>query len=405
MKILGIIAEYNPFHTGHARQLEIALRETGADAVIAVMSGNFVQRGEPAVFDKTVRTNLALLGGADAVFEMPAPFSCAAAGDFALYGVSLLDALGADILCFGSECGDLALLEPAAEILADEPEPYRESLRASLKEGNTWPVARENALAGLLPYSPEKTAEILGAPNNILGLEYLAALRKLGSRMTPFTHRREGSGYHADTLPEEASFASATALRKHLLSGNLKDALFFLPPGSESVIRPEPRISADDFSQLLSYRILEKHIPPAFIDGFDDALSERLLGAEPDYLSFSERVSALRTRNYTESRVRRALIRLLLNIRKDDMASWKEILPAYARILGFRRGSSHVLSEIKNRAAVPLVTKTADAKFLLSGPALALFEKEVEAGHIYQTVRAQKGYAFRNAYREGPVII
>ena len=419
-KIVGIIAEYNPFHTGHARQIQIAREEAGADCVIAVMSETFVQRGEPAVFDKYIRTRMALLGGADIVLGIPAPFSCAAAGDFALFGVSLLDALGADVLCFGSESGNLESLSFVADVLAKEPPAYRESLKQAMKAGKTFPEARAAAIRSCLslpsaqasdgaqPFSSreeEKLQMLLSSPNNILGIEYLLALRKLGSSVTPFTHLREGSGYHSAKVPGEGAFASATALRHSLRSGITAEILSFLPDGASEVIKDEPALAADDLSGLLDFLLLRGDLSPEDTEGFDTALSDRLRGMEPGALSFTARAEYLKTRNYTETRVRRALIHLLLNIRKEDMARWKSHLPGYARILGFRKASSPFLSEIRKRAAVPLVTKTADAKSLLSPDALSLFEKETAAAHIYQTLRSRRGPAFKNEYRQGPVIL
>ena len=403
MKILGITAEYNPFHTGHEEQIQIARREAGADCVIAVMSASFVQRGEPAVYDKYVRTKLALLGGADIVFELPAPFSAAAAGDFAAAGVSLLESLGADILCFGSECGSLEDLSAPAEVLSEEPPEFRSHLQALLKEGKPFPEARAEALSSIL--SREDISALLKAPNNILGLEYLLAMKKINSRMAAFTHRRKGADYHQGVLPEETSFASATALRSCLLAGEPEKALPFLPKEAEQVLHGERPLCADDFSLLLDYTLLRGLPSTDDIEGFDQSLSDRLRGMEPEAMSFSERVLRLKSKNYTETRIRRALLHLLLGIRKEDVALWKENLPGYGRILGFRKEAAPFLKEIKKRAAVPLIAKTADAKSLLSPAAYSLFEKEVEAAHIYQTVRAGKGLPFRNEYRQGPVIL
>ena len=295
MKILGITAEYNPFHTGHEEQIQIARREAGADCVIAVMSASFVQRGEPAVYDKYVRTKLALLGGADIVFELPAPFSAAAAGDFAAAGVSLLESLGTDILCFGSECGSLEDLSAPAEVLSEEPPAFRSHLQALLKEGKPFPEARAEALSSIL--SREDISALLKAPNNILGLEYLLAMKKINSRMAAFTHRRKGADYHQGVLPEETFFASATALRSCLLAGEPEMALPFLPKEAEQVLHGERPLCADDFSLLLDYTLLRGLPSTDVIEGFDQSLSDRLRGMEPEAMSFSERVLRLKSKN------------------------------------------------------------------------------------------------------------
>ena len=191
MKTVGIIAEYNPFHSGHQYQIAMARRLTGADFVVVVMSGDFVQRGEPAVFDKYTRTAMALEGGADLVLEMPVRFATSSAEDFAACGVALLDRLGlTDVLCFGSELGRLDLLEQAAGILAAEPEAFRQTLRQGLAAGMSFPKAREAALVreleacGLKEAGQDDWQKVLSSPNNILGIEDLKALKRRGSRVS-----------------------------------------------------------------------------------------------------------------------------------------------------------------------------------------------------------------------------
>lgn len=192
IKTAGIIAEYNPFHNGHQYQIEEIRRQTGADFVIAAMSGDFVQRGEPAIFDKYTRTRMALCGGADLVVELPALFATSSAEDFAACGVSLLGSLGTDFLCFGSESGNLSHLQKAAEILSEESAIWQPLLQTYLKQGETYPSARSLAVAELT--GDPGLSTLLATPNNILAVEYLKALKQQRSSMIPVTIRRRGCG-------------------------------------------------------------------------------------------------------------------------------------------------------------------------------------------------------------------
>ena len=227
MKVVGIIAEYNPFHRGHEYQIRYAKETLGADYVVIAMSGDFVQRGAPALMEKHVRAEMALLGGADLVLEMPVQTATASAEGFATGGVSLLDGLGViDELCFGSECGDTEILMDVAEILVKEPYEYRDLLQQNLRAGMSFPAARSSALIGYiqekiasglntLGTSSEYIGLVLSSPNNILGIEYCKALLRLNSRIIPHALLRKGSGYH-DTdfsLLSDDKFPSASGIR------------------------------------------------------------------------------------------------------------------------------------------------------------------------------------------------
>ena len=221
MKITGIIAEYNPFHNGHAYQLEFA--KTFSDAVIVVMSGSFVQRGDVAIFDKYSRTKAALNHGADIVFELPVVFSMSVAERFAFGGVSILDSLNVvDFLLFGSECGDIDALKAGAKLLEYEPVEVSERIKNLMDEGFNFPKAREIAFSGLIPPA------LLSSPNNILGLEYIRKLYSLNSSITPVTQKRVGEGYHSKNLNSE--FISATAIRNAILNENYSYEPFLKSP-------------------------------------------------------------------------------------------------------------------------------------------------------------------------------
>ena len=405
MKIVGLITEYNPFHAGHLYHMQRARELTGADYCVVLMSGSFVQRGEPAIFDKYRRTKAALLAGADLVLEMPVAFSTASAHEFAAYGVALLSAIGVDAVVFGSECGQIEILKQAAYALNHESAEFQERLRKGLKAGLTYPQARAKALE-----MEDTWASVLTSPNNILGIEYLRAAEDLHSPMEFYTISRKGSGYHEDTLAD-ANFPSASAIRgiiRNSLSKD-KDLLDILASHLPAVTHPAYTgavpVFVDDFSELLNAAVLQMQATFSIAD-LSPELAARL--AKPPYfpLSFEERIQALKTRQLTYTRVSRALLHLVLGMREEDISRWKdEGYALYARILGFRRQSSPLLSCLHKKSSIPLITKMADAAQNLSPSALALLEQEVYASHLYQTVRMKRSGVFQNEYTEGLVFV
>ena len=427
MKIVGLITEYNPFHAGHLYHMQQARELTGADYCVVLMSGSFVQRGEPAIFDKYLRTKTALLAGADLVLEIPVAFSTASAHEFAAYGVALLSAIGVDAVVFGSECGQIEILKQAAYALNHESAEFQERLRKGLKAGLTYPQARAKALgetqaggtsvenvedfhANTDVTNSHIWSSILNSPNNILGIEYLRAAEDLHSPMEFYTISREGSGYHEDTLAD-ANFPSASAIRgiiRNSLSKD-KDLLDILASHLPAVTHPAYTgavpVFVDDFSGLLNATVLQMQATFSIAD-LSPELAARL--TKPPYfpLSFEERIQALKTRQLTYTRVSRALLHLVLGMREEDISRWKdEGYALYARILGFRRQSSPLLSCLHKKSSIPLITKMADAAQNLSPSALALLEQEVYASHLYQTVRIKRGGVFQNEYTEGLVFV
>ncbi|MEE0130545.1 MAG: nucleotidyltransferase family protein [Clostridium sp.] len=405
MKIVGLITEYNPFHAGHLYHMQQARELTGADYCVVLMSGSFVQRGEPAIFDKYLRTKTALLAGADLVLEIPVAFSTASAHEFAAYGVALLSAIGVDAVVFGSECGQIEILKQAAYALNHESAEFQERLRKGLNAGLTYPQARAKALE-----MEDTWASVLSSPNNILGIEYLRAAEDLHSPMKFYTISRKGSGYHEDTLAD-ANFPSASAIRgiiRNSLSKD-KDLLDILASHLPAVTHPAYTgavpVFVDDFSELLNAAVLQMQATFSIAD-LSPELAARL--AKPPYcpLSFEERIQALKTRQLTYTRVSRALLHLVLGMREEDISRWKdEGYALYARILGFRRQSSPLLSCLHKKSSIPLITKMADAAQNLSPSALALLEQEVYASHLYQTVRMKRSGVFQNEYTEGLVFV
>ena len=389
MRVNGIIAEYNPFHNGHLYQLKQSKEATGSDYTIVVMSGNFTQRGDVAFCEKHVRTRMALQSGADLVIELPAVYAVSSAWEFAFGGISILNSLGvADTVSFGSECGELEKLTQIAEILLDEPEEYRCILTRCLSEGMSFPAARDLAVGTFLKKSTEEMSEILSNPNNILGLEYLKALKTLHSSMRPYTVRRIESGYHDKTLGETIS--SATAIRKTLLQESdltlLQDQM---PESALSLLSYSGGEEYTKLNALLSGALYQKlywEQEQGFTSYLDvsAALSDRIRNRLVDFQDFDSFSLLLKTKEMTLTRIRRSLLHILLNIRARDLPGMQAPKPVpYARVLGFRKDAKPLLSEIKRHTSIPFITKPSDAGEQLDGDALLLFRQDIAISQFY----------------------
>lgn len=412
MKTVGIIAEYNPFHNGHAYQITKAKELTGADYVVAVMSGNFVQRGQPAVMEKSLRTEAALLCGADVVLELPVHYASASAEYFASGAVALLHKLGVvDALCFGSECGDIGRLSGLANVLLTEDETFKNLLTKRLKEGVSYPQARNDALCTVFPQLSDELS-LLKHPNNILGLEYLKALKKRNSQIRPYTVPRMGSGYHNESL--DSPYSSALAIREAMTTGKpLCSVKEQVPPAVHELMARHYEksfpIFPNDLSLLLSYKLLQEQDGDFSIYfGIDKDFSDRLhkfLPAYIDYISFCEK---LKTKNVTYTKVSRSLLHILLNIKQADMDIFcAQDYVYYARMLGFRKEAAPLLSAMKANTGIPLLSKLADAKErIASENGCRMLEQDILASHIYAlAIRHKFHQDFQNEYQKQLVIL
>lgn len=395
MKVTGVITEYNPFHNGHQLHMENAKKLTSADYLIVVMSGSFVQRGEPAIMDKYLRTQTALEAGADLVIELPAPFSCASAEYFAGASIAILDKLQVvDSVVFGSECGDVEQLKSIAEILANEPDNFKNELNDAIKSGLPYPAAMSKAISSL---TTDDATDILSEPNNMLGIEYIKALIKRGSDITPITYSRSGS-YNDTSLSEE--YPSATAIRKELFNSG-SDILpelikNYVPAYSEKIMTENYNkcfpISIDDFSQQLIYRLLmlgDTNLSE-FADVSED-LENRIRKSFNEHALCSDIIDSVKTKAFTRARISRCLMHILLDITNSDMANYKNNdFISYARILGFRKEATPLLSEIKKNSLIPLISKLAGYEKELDELNASILAKEVFASHLYQAAVLHK---------------
>lgn len=416
MKIVGIIAEYNPFHNGHQYHVQEALKVTGADAAVVAMSGDYVQRGAPAVMSKHLRAQMALQCGVAAVFELPVCYATGSAELFALGAVSLLDALGVDSLCFGSECGNLSDLQPLSDILCEEPEEYKRLLKMHMKEGISFPTARQRAVSDHLTAMdcPRQDASLLSEPNNILAIEYLKALKKSSSRIVPYTIRRVSSAYHDDAL--RPGYSSASAIRRTLErdeAPGLTQLETQVPSSCLKLLKASYRrgcpVVFDDFSLLLKYKLLNTTDEDLVLyQDVSQELANRICKMQNDFFSYTQFRELLMTRQLTRTRVSRALLHVLLNVKKTDVEHYlAEGAHYYARLLGFRTDCGNIVSEIARRAKLPLLTSPGkygspqfDGQFKKN--ARQMLDTDIFSSNLYHSVVTDKyKILYRNELSQG----
>ena len=409
MKVAGIIAEFNPFHSGHKYLIDQAKKVTGADYVCIVMSGDFVQNGKPAFAAKQLRTKMALLSGADAVFMLPVSVSTQSAKGFAYGAVRLLSSLGCiDYLCFGSENADINILSEVAGIAANEPDLLKLKIKQLTSEGIDYPTARACAIADcMVSYNRDELFTLLSSPNNILAIEYINAINSIKDcRIKPVPIKRIGSGFLDDKLSfsEENCFCSATAIRKAFT--DMEEDVFesisrFVPEGIHDMYKENYNrlfpVYPDQTVSWFYHRIInESKEALTDICDCDEFLANRILkSCKRTYFSrYEELVHGLLAKNYTYNRISRVLCHYLLSFTKEQDV--KELLYdrcLYARLLGFKMDSLPLLSLIKSSSSVPVISKSANAQNILSNHydnkavcdcALTMYSRDILAANQYQ---------------------
>lgn len=339
LKVAGIICEYNPFHSGHKYQLDMVKRDF--DAVVCIMSGSFVQRGEVAIFDKWTRAKAALSNGADLVIELPVKNVLSSAEGFAEGAVELLNSLGiVNSISFGSECGDIELLKNYAEIILSEPPEVSERIKMLSKDGVRFAKARALAYKGILDTG------IISEPNNILAIEYIKALLKTKSSITPVTIKRKGAGYNDKAAKK--GYASATMLREKISDGI--DVSEFLPFDYSSCLRYD----TDKLTDIFKYKLITQGVDVfSHISDVEPGLANRFLKAINCH-NISDIIDMVKTKRYARTRLCRIAMRVILDLK--DMS----LSPEYVRILGFNDTGKKLLSKMKKTCTLPVVNKVAD---------------------------------------------
>lgn len=369
MKVAGIIAEFNPFHNGHALLVRKA-KEAGYTHVIAVMSGNFVQRGEPALFHHSVRTKAALENGIDLVLQLPSVYAMSGAQSFARAGAEILNGFGCvDALVFGSECGDADLLSETADAVYGEE--IKQLLAKELEKGVSFASARENALRLINPVY----ADIIKSPNNILGVEYIAALKALKSNIKPVTFERIGAAHDSDET--DGNIAGASLIREKIR--NSDDWKKLVPDGLKEIYTDADTSDIKKMENTILYKL--RTIPAdefAKTPDISEGIENRILSAAKQAKSLDELYFIAKTKRYSHARIRRIVWNCLLGVTADDL----RISVPYIRIMGFNKRGTELIKAAKEAATLPVISKPADFS-QLDDKAQRVFSLECTAGDIY----------------------
>lgn len=401
MKVLGIIAEYNPFHNGHEYAIQKLKKKAGSDYVVIVMSGDYTQRGCPAIFDKMLRTKMALSCGADLVLELPVYYSTGSAEYFAGGAVSILNGLGCiDFLGFGSESDDIEGMSKVAKILANEPAELSDKIKEYVKAGESYAAARSKALSEITGLDGDS----FSMPNDILGTEYIKALFLQKSSITPVSIKREGAGYHDSVA--EGTLSSAESIRAflegkdyYLSSDEVADSPVLsqnVPGEVYSIIEDclknsnKSIMTIDDFSKLLHYKLImhKNEGYTAFADVSSD-LSDKIVANLRSYRKISDFTMLLKSKDIAYTRISRALLHILLDIKAENLAEYagdKTSFTSYARILGLNKNASPLLKKIQECSRIPVISRLADSVKILDDMQLRLLNETVRASNVYDLI-------------------
>ncbi len=382
MKTAAIICEYNPFHFGHEAQIAYIRENTDADRVIAIMSGDFTQRGEPALFSKEARTRMALSCGADAVFLLPVAYSTGGAEIFARAGVAIAMGLNVDYLCFGSESGDMTELLSAAASLRRNGTADSPIIKQLMWEGHTFAKARAMAF-------PE-FERLLSTPNNVLAIEYIIASLDLDAGFKLITHPRQGAAYNETAIIPGERFQSASSLRRLVYSGPKETIVDHVPKEAGIIINDElilkHSVRPDDFSDILYTKLLFMKDNTEYLEVSEDLLN-RIRNNLSEYMGFTAFADLIKSKDVTKAGVRRALIHILLDLNRP-LSYYKDVTKiTHVRLLGFRDDSSDLLTHIKETGTLKLVSKVPDVLSELDGFNRTLFEENATAAALYEYVK------------------
>lgn len=381
MTTAAVICEYNPFHNGHLYQLDKIREELNADYIVALMSGDYVERGEPAMFDKHLRAECALNQGADLVLMLPTVYSTGSAELFAYGAVSILNKLGCiDYLCFGAECTDLNEVLNCALAIYSNASIESPEIVNLLKEGYTYPKAR----AILLP----QYENLLSGSNNILALEYINAIKKSGSTIKPHLIPRINTKYNDTQLDCSSKYASATAIRRAVSMGD--DYSRFVPESVHKILGSSIPVYPDDFSMMLYYKLLSEDNFSDYLEVSED-LSLRISNTKNKYVSFTSYIEELKAKNFTYSRISRGLLHILLNIKgsNSDYLQMADNI-RYVRMLGFRKSSAALLNSAKENGKITLISKIPDYIDKFNESDKFLFDTDLFASDIYDKIVGYK---------------
>ncbi len=374
MNISAIIAEYNPMHLGHLYHIKKTRESTNCDGIICVMSGNFVQRGEPAIIDKWLRAKEAILNGVDLVLELPTLYSTSSSEFFSFGAVSLLDSLkGVNTLSFGSEHGDVKKLYELATIFVTEPEKYKYFLHEKLDKGLTFPKARSEALIAFLKEEKnekdlEEIMEILQCSNNILAIEYCKSLIKLNSKIAPITFKRLGNNYNDKNIT--SNFPSATAIRKIIHDDfSVKELEKFLPPSTYNLIlnlkeNNYPFVIDSEMFKFIKYKAFQNPLQLKLIPDANEGIHNLINKALITSNDFEALLYEIKTKRYSRTRLARILCQFFIGFEAFDTNTLRKNKCPYGRVLGMNETGKKILKYIKSNSEFPIYTKLPRESFM-----------------------------------------
>lgn len=416
MKVLGLVAEYNPFHNGHYYHLNKSIEITGATHTVAVMSGNFLQRGEPALLSKWQRAKMAIDNGVDLVIELPTAYACSTAEFFAFASINLLHNLNiVNYIAFASEIGDISVLKSIAKILSESPKTFRDLLKKHLSMGCSFPVARSNALLDYYKSLHKNSNQIkrmdiqsiISNPNNILSIEYLKALNKLNSSIIPHTFPRMGANYHSTEI--HMGISSATAIREYLrLDKPLCNLSNVMPLASYKILKESYELNLapifkEDFTDGLLTILRRKDIKD-FAEYFDlkEGLENRFHKCCHAVNSLDDLYNCIKSKRYPMTRIQRICIHILLNLRERDLVLYNKFGPQYVRVLGFNNKGRQILKLLKSRSILPIITKL-NHYTPKNSIAKGMLDLDIRASSIYGLAMKNHDYATKLMdYYESP---
>lgn len=416
MSTVGIVCEYNPFHKGHLYQIEQTRKLTGAEYIICFMSGNFLQRGIPALADKYVRAEAAIRCGIDAIFEIPSVYSSSSARDYATAAVTMMNRSKViDHISFGAETDDIDLLTELAEIIENEPPNVSAGIREKLASGKTYGQARAESIIEYLcadrsdglseyseadpagssaQYSKDHLVQVLSSPNNILAIEYLAAIKRTGSKLKPVIVKRVFSEYNSNDISND--ICSASAIRELLMQNEISAIHRHIPDECYNTLLPLYKVSFPVFDDDLSYMLSAARI--FYGSDYSSAVSRTdIVDMDEDIfnrfkkvdfnMSFSETAQAMKCRNYTLTHIQRALLHFIMQLQREDYEEFKANgWIFYLRLLGLNVRAGSIIKQIKKASDIPVITRVPEISSALNDTGKKMFDYDLKAAEIYNTL-------------------
>lgn len=385
MKVLGIIAEYNPMHTGHIYHINKAKKLTGCDYTIVIMSGSFTQQGNISIIDKFTRAQFAIQNGVDLIIELPNVFAVSDAGNFSNKGIQILNLLNiVDYLCFGSEIDNISLFNNTADLLIQNDKLIWQEIKHELKGGCTFSKARSTALT---KYLSQESLKLVSRPNNILGIEYLKSLKLTNSNIIPFSILRKNN-FNESTLSE--NYTSSTSIRNLLENNfdNKQNLKKFLTPNVYSYLTTSKLVFNKDFFKILKYKIISMSLNEirninGVTEGFENKIKKEII----DAYSYNDYIFKLKSKRYELSKIKRIIINILLNITKADFGELKGEDANYAHILAFNHAKKELLSNLANNSKIPILTSLNKKNISMLNPKQKkLLDFDIYASNIHSTL-------------------